>query len=107
VGRHGGTEGDMAYTGDNEERKRFLQVLGAEVRAIRQAAGYKCEYVASMLNETASRDRISKLERGVSGIDLMDYLRLMRFYGDLVPQHPAVDLARRLLPLSSGPSRRS
>jgi hypothetical protein len=68
----------MTYTGDNEDEKRFLRALGAEVRAIRQATGYTCEYVARALNpDTASRDRISKLERGVSGIGLMVILCAM------------------------------
>ena len=44
------------------------------------------------------RDRISKVERGASGIDLFDYLRLMWFFRDVALDHPGVALARRLLP---------
>jgi hypothetical protein len=62
-------------------------------------AGHSCEFVAAVLNpEMRSRDRISKLECGVSGIDMFGYLRLMWFYRDLAPSHPAVVLAKRLLP---------
>ncbi|MFL5285100.1 MAG: hypothetical protein ACJ8AW_30030 [Rhodopila sp.] len=65
---------------------------------MREQAGYSCESVASVLNpETTSRDRISKLERALCGIDLIDYLRLMWFYRDLAPNHLAVALAKRVL----------
>jgi hypothetical protein len=45
-----------------------------------------------------SRDAMSKVERGDTAIGLFDYLRLMDFYRERVPSHPAVALANRLLP---------
>lgn len=90
----------MAYEGDNDSKRAFLIAQGAQVRKFREAAGYSCEYVASVLNPaTPSRDRISKLERGISGIDQYDYLRLMWFLrAEAGPDHPAVKLASQLLP---------
>lgn len=89
----------MTYLGNNEAQKGYLHSLGTELRGLRERAGYTCEFVAAALNpEQPSRDRISKLERGISGIDQYDYLRLMWFYRDVAPDHPAVDLAKRLLP---------
>lgn len=92
----------MAYQGVNDAKHDYLVTMGKELRLLREKAGYTCEFVASALNpEQPSRDRISKLERGVSGIDQYDYLRLMWFYRDVAPGHPAVDLAKRLLPRSA------
>ena len=89
----------MAYQGNNEAKKEYLAKMGLELRELREKAGYTCEFVASALDPAQpSRDRISKLERGISGIDQYDYLRLMWFYRDVAPGRPAVDLARRLLP---------
>jgi hypothetical protein len=93
------------YDGSNENKHDFLIRRGAELRALRlktedgtgEPMGLGA--IAEVLNaETASRDRISKLERGVSGIDFFDYLRLMWFYRDVAgADHPGVALARRLL----------
>lgn len=88
----------MTYEGDNVQKQRFLVTVGHDLRDLRERAGLTCEQVASVLNTTASRDRISKVERGVTGIDMLDYLRLMWFYRDLAPNHPAVELARVMLP---------
>ena len=60
----------MTYLGNNEAQKGYLHSLGTELRGLRERAGYTCEFVAAALNpEQPSRDRISKLERGISGID--------------------------------------
>jgi hypothetical protein len=45
-----------------------------------------------------SRDAMSKIERGARPLGRYEYLRLMYFYRDLEPEHPAVALATRLLP---------
>ena len=90
----------MAYEGDNESKRAFLIAQGAQIRKLRKAAGYSCEYLSMALNPaTPSRDRISKVERGACGIDEYDYLRLMWFLrAEAGPDHPAVQLARMLLP---------
>lgn len=88
----------MTYEGDNANKRRFLLAMGDDLRRLRGQTELSCEEVASVLNTTASRDRISKIERGVTGTDLFDYLRLMWFYRDIDPDHPAVELARKLLP---------
>jgi hypothetical protein len=79
-------------------RDAFLARMGGELRRLREEAGISLQLAADALG-SERRDRISKVERGVSSIDLFDYLRLMWFYQEYDPQHPAVLLARRLLPL--------
>ena len=90
----------MAYTGDNENKRAYMAAQGAEIRKLRESSGYTCEYVATALNpENPSRDRISKLERGISGIDNYDLLRLFWFFRDAAGlQHPMVLQARKMLP---------
>jgi hypothetical protein len=94
----------MAYEGDNEAKREFLAKMGAELRAIRLKTDngdgpLTLEAVADVLVPgKGNRDRISKVERGTSGIDLFDYLRLLWFYREVIPDHPGVALARRLLP---------
>jgi hypothetical protein len=97
----------MAYLGDDDVKRDYLATVGRDVRALREKADHTCDTVARVLNpETPSRDRISKLERGVSGMDMYDFLRMMWFYRDVAgPDHPAVVLAKLYLPreaLASG-----
>jgi len=69
---------------------------------LRDKAGYSCKFVASALKpEHRDRDRISKLSAGASGIDQYGYLQLMWFYCHEAPGHPAVTLAKRLLPCAA------
>jgi hypothetical protein len=74
--------------------------MGADLRRLREEADISLQLVADVLG-SEKRDRISKVERGITGIDLFDYLRLMWFYQEFDPQHPAVLLARRLLPMAA------
>ena len=83
---------------ERAHRDAFQARLGAELRRLREEAELPLQMAADVLG-TGKRDRISKVERGVSGIDLFDYLRLMWFYQEFEPNHPAVLLARRLLPM--------
>jgi hypothetical protein len=81
-----------------EQRETFRARMGAELRRLREESELSLQMVADVLG-SEKRDRISKVERGITGIDLFDYLRLMWFYQEYDPQHPAVLLARRLLPI--------
>jgi transcriptional regulator with XRE-family HTH domain len=83
-----------------QEKAHFRARMGADLRRLREEADISLQLVADVLG-SEKRDRFSKIERGVSGIDLFDYLRLMWFYRDYDPQHPAVLLARRLLPVAA------
>jgi hypothetical protein len=78
----------------------FRARMGADLRRLREEADISLQLVADVLG-SEKRDRISKVERGITGIDLFDYLRLMWFYQEFDPQHPAVLLARRLLPMAA------
>ena len=80
------------------QRDDFRARMGAELRRLREESELSLQMIADVLG-SEKRDRISKVERGASGIDLFDYLRLMWFYREFDPSHPAVLLARRLLPL--------
>jgi hypothetical protein len=80
-----------------EHKAAFLKRLGADLRRIRRRTDISCEAASAVIGDP-NRDRISKVERGASGIEFYDYLRLMWFYRDEDPMHPAVQLARILLP---------
>jgi hypothetical protein len=90
------------YSGVDPYKAEFLKRMGADLRRLREEAELSQEAVSDVIKDTkANRDRMSKVERGASGIELFDYLRLLWFYRDYDPQHPGVLLARRLLPLSA------
>jgi transcriptional regulator with XRE-family HTH domain len=88
----------MVYAPD-DQKALFLKRLGADLREIREAAGLSLEAASRVLTpDNPSRDRLSKVERGVSGIDLHAYLELMFFYRTYgYESHPAVALAQKLL----------
>lgn len=85
-------------TGDDPQKKRFLKTIGADTRQVRDRADVSCEAAARVLNSYGNRDRISKFERGVSGMDMFEYLKLMWWMRDFAPGHPAVALAKAMLP---------
>ena len=62
-----------------------------DLRAIRQAAGLTLDTIAEIIG--VNKDALSKMERGVIRIKLFDYLRIVRFCRDAIPDHPAVQLA--------------
>ena len=84
----------------NPNRVSFNKALGADMRQLREKTERTLESVSMVVDpEVRSRDRISKVERGVSGIGMYDYLRIIWFFRDVAPpDHPAVALARMLLP---------
>jgi hypothetical protein len=88
----------MAYSAENPQKAEFMRRIGADARKIREQTEATCEMVANVLNETNNRDRISKFERGISGMTMYDYLLMMWWYKDVEPDHPAVALARMMLP---------
>jgi DNA-binding XRE family transcriptional regulator len=69
--------------------------LGKELREIRHKAGLSQEQAAEGLGY--GRDSMSKYELGLRKVSLYDYLVLMDFFRDVVPDHPGVALARRML----------
>lgn len=88
----------MVYERANPQKTQFLKTLGNDVRKVRMDADLTCERVAELLTVHANRDQISKLERGIAGMDMMRYLTMMWLLRVHAPDHPAVALARRLLP---------
>lgn len=88
----------MANMLPNPQKQQFMRTVGQDVRDIRIAADITCETVAKVLNSVGNRDRISKFERGVSGMDLFEYLKMMWWLRDFAPGHPAVALAKMMLP---------
>jgi transcriptional regulator with XRE-family HTH domain len=77
-------------------RAVFRRDIGLELRRLRESYNLSQAMVGEVLGY--NRDAVSKLERGTFPIDLFDYLRLMHFYRDRAPNHPAVALAARMLP---------
>ena len=88
----------MTYQHDDQKAK-FLSRLGTDLREIRVRAGLSLEQASLILTpDNPSRDRMSKVERGVSGIDMHAYLELMWFYRTYLDEpHPGVEMARRFL----------
>ena len=84
----------------NPNRVSFNKALGGDMRRLREKTEQTLDFVSMVVDpDVRSRDRLSKVERGVSGIDMYDYLRIMWFFRDVAPpDHPAVALARMLLP---------
>ena len=83
----------------NPNRVSFNKALGADMRRLRGRTEMTLDSVSMVVDpEVRSRDRLSKVERGVSGIDMYDYLRVIWYFRDVAPEHPAVALARMLLP---------
>lgn len=71
----------------------FLDAVGEDIRAVRESVdGIPQEAVAEVL-DWSGRDPVSKVERGKTNLSLYDYLRLMDFYRELAPDHPAVALS--------------
>lgn len=88
-------------------RALFAKRVGQELRQLREASGLSQAFLADLFGWT--RDAMSKIERGDRPIGMFEYLVVMNFYRDLDPTHPAVALAKRLLPsvpkaLSGDPS---
>ncbi len=73
--------------------KSLLETMGADLRALRVRADVSQEDTGEMLGW--NKDAISKIERGINNTSLYDYLRLMMYFRDVEPKHPAVTLARR------------
>ena len=93
----------MTYAPDakiNPNKIAFNKALGADMRRLREKTEQTLDFVAMVVDpDVRSRDRLSKVERGLSGISMYDYLRIMWFFRDVAPpDHPAVALARMLLP---------
>lgn len=82
-----------------DQKAKFLKTMGEDLRRIREAAGLSLDGASRVLTpDNPSRDRISKVERGISGIDMHAYLELMYFYRTYgFADHPAVALARMFL----------
>ena len=81
------------------QQAAFYKRVGAELRELREREGVTCEFVASIVEgDDTNRDRVAKMERGDTRIRLDQYLELMWFYRHHVPDHPAVQLAKLLLP---------
>lgn len=78
------------------QRALFRRRVGQELRELREASGLSQESVADLFNW--SRDAISKIERGDRPLGMYEWLRLMQFYRDAIPNHPGVALVARLLP---------
>jgi transcriptional regulator with XRE-family HTH domain len=81
---------------DAARRASFAQRVGRELRLLREAAGLSQAAVADTFDW--QKAAMSKIETGARPIALFEYLRLMQFYGEIEPGHPAVALAARLLP---------
>lgn len=73
----------------------LLTRIGQEIRTAREAADLPQQAVADLFQW--KRDAISKLERGLLNISLVDYLRLVDFLREFLPDHPAVPLAEHIL----------
>lgn len=73
-----------------------LRAIGADIRQHREAAGISLERAGEQIGW--AKDSMSKMERGMLRISLVDYLYLMRILKDTDPTHPAMALADRLLP---------
>jgi hypothetical protein len=85
---------------DAAQQEIFRRRLGQELRRFREASGISQDLAADV--NGWNRDAMSKIERGERPIGMFEYLRLMWFYQELEPDHPAVALAARLLPRHSG-----
>lgn len=78
-------------------QKRFLDRLGEEIREYRDAAGLSGQVVADFMDW--SRDAIAKIENGHNNMTVYDYLRLVDFLREVIPEdHPALALRDRLIP---------
>lgn len=86
----------IGATAANED---FLKLVGAELRSIRLEADLPLAEVGDLFGW--GRDALSKIELGLRGISLHDYLKLMHFYREIVPNHPAVALAAYFRPTRS------
>jgi transcriptional regulator with XRE-family HTH domain len=87
---------DFTAQAENARIGIFRRKVGQELREFREAYGLSQEEIATAFRWT--KDAMSKIERGERPIDMYRYLRLMQFYARADPDHPAVVLARRMLP---------
>jgi transcriptional regulator with XRE-family HTH domain len=85
--------GDIAMVNSSEDV--FLTRVGNDLRTLREAGGLSQQAVADLFGW--QRDAISKVERGERNLTVYDYLRLLRFFRDVAPDHPALALAERYL----------
>ena len=77
-----------------KDRDARYKLIGAELRRMREEAELSLENVGEILG--VERDAMSKYERGVRPLPLVDYLTLMHFYRDIAGKdHPGVKLAAR------------
>src|SRR5690349_21264768 len=81
---------------DAAQQAIFQTRLGAELRRFREASGISQAMVGEVVGHT--RDSMSKIERGARPLGMFEYLKIMWFFRELVPEHPAVALAAQLLP---------
>jgi transcriptional regulator with XRE-family HTH domain len=88
--------GTLESKQDAAWRALFRRRVGTELRMLREASRLSQQAVAEVFGWT--RDAMSKVERGVYPLGMYEYLRLIAFYRDLEPDHPAVALANRLQP---------
>lgn len=81
---------------DDPRRLAFLRVVGADIRTLREAAEMPQQQIADMFGW--QRDAVSKIETGKNNLSLYDYLQIVRWLGEMEPNHPALALAARYLP---------
>lgn len=78
------------------ERARLSELIGADIRRIREGAGRSQQSIAELFNW--GRDAISKLETGKNDVYLYDYLKMVNSFRETVPDHPALFLYDYLFP---------
>jgi hypothetical protein len=71
-----------------------------DVRAIREAAGLSQEAIGDLFGW--QKAAVSKVEKGYYRIRLSDYLRIVDFCRDAIPDHPALALADYYAPRKRG-----
>ena len=74
-------------------RQAALERMGKDIRGLREAAELSQQEIADLFGWT--RDSISKVERGITDLALVDYLVIMSFVreiGAVSPGHPAMAL---------------
>jgi transcriptional regulator with XRE-family HTH domain len=67
------------------------EAIGTDLRRLREESGVAQQAVADVFGW--NRDAVSKIERGVTRLSLIDYLRTMDFLREVDPDHPGVVLA--------------
>lgn len=82
----------------NPQKTQFLKALGDDIRRIRMSLGWPQRMLAHLALASNNWVHISQVERGETGMDMIKYLTLMWNMRVECPDHPAVALAKMLLP---------